>query len=65
MLVLFWDALLSFPHLLLYTLAGLSLAGATRADREYKRESDTRFSTSGFFHESVSPEPMSIPLGPF
>jgi hypothetical protein len=34
-LVLFWDALLSFPHLLLYTLAGLSLAGATRADSEY------------------------------
>ncbi len=30
-----------------------------------KRESDTRFSTSGFFHESVSPRPPSIPLGPF
>jgi hypothetical protein len=27
--------------------------------------SDTRFSTSGFFHEPVSPGPMSIPLGPF
>ena len=25
----------------------------------------TRFSTSGFFHESVSPKPLSIPLGPF
>jgi hypothetical protein len=24
-----------------------------------------RCSTSGFFHESVSPKPMSIPLGPF
>ncbi len=24
-----------------------------------------RFSTSGFFHESVSPRPPSIPLGPF
>ncbi len=24
-----------------------------------------RFSTSGFFHESVSPKPMSIQLGPF
>jgi hypothetical protein len=24
-----------------------------------------RFSTSGFFHESVSPQPLSIPLGPF
>jgi hypothetical protein len=24
-----------------------------------------RFSTSGFFHESVSPKPLSIPLGPF
>jgi hypothetical protein len=23
------------------------------------------FSTSGFFHESVSPKPMSIPLGSF
>ncbi len=28
-------------------------------------ESDTRFSISGFFHESVSPRPPSIPLGPF
>jgi hypothetical protein len=24
-----------------------------------------RFSTSGFFHESVSPKPLSIPLGQF
>jgi hypothetical protein len=24
-----------------------------------------RFSTSGFFHETVSSEPLSIPLGPF
>ena len=24
-----------------------------------------RFSTSGFFYESVSPEPPSTPLGPF
>jgi hypothetical protein len=31
--------------------------------RTIKRESDTRFSTSGFFHESVSPGPMSTPLG--
>jgi hypothetical protein len=23
------------------------------------------FFASGFFHESVSPEPQSIPLGPF
>ncbi len=30
-----------------------------------KRDSATRFSTSGFFHESVSPYPLSIPLGPF
>ncbi len=29
------------------------------------KESDTRFSTSGFFHESVSPRPPSIPLEPF
>ncbi len=29
------------------------------------RESDTRFSTSSFFHESVSPRPPSIPLEPF
>jgi hypothetical protein len=32
---------------------------------DIKRESDTRFSTSGFFHESLSPGPPSIPLGPF
>jgi hypothetical protein len=30
-----------------------------------ERESDTRLSTSGFFHESESPRPPSIPLGPF
>jgi hypothetical protein len=29
------------------------------------RESDTRFSPSGFFYESLSPGPLSIPLGPF
>jgi hypothetical protein len=30
-----------------------------------KRVSDTRFSTSGFFHKSVSPGPLSILLGSF
>ncbi len=30
-----------------------------------KRESDTRFLTSGCFQESVSPGPLSISLGPF
>ncbi len=29
------------------------------------RESDTRFSTSDFFHKSVSPGPLSMPIGPF
>jgi hypothetical protein len=29
------------------------------------RDSVTRFFTSGFFHESVSPQPQSIPLRPF
>jgi hypothetical protein len=29
------------------------------------RDSVTRFSTSGFFHESVSPKHVSIPLRPF
>ncbi len=28
-------------------------------------DSDTRFFASGFFHQSVSPQPQSIPLGPF
>jgi hypothetical protein len=28
-------------------------------------DSVTRFSTSDFFHESVSPKPLSIPLGSF
>jgi len=28
-------------------------------------DSVTRFSTSGFFHESVSPKPLSLPIGPF
>jgi hypothetical protein len=31
----------------------------------FKRDSSMRFSTSGFFHESVSPEPLSIQLAPF
>jgi hypothetical protein len=30
-----------------------------------QRGSAMIFSTSGFFHESVSPEPLSIPLGLF
>jgi len=30
-----------------------------------KRDSATRVSTSGYFHEPVSPWPQSIPLGPF
>jgi hypothetical protein len=43
------------------------------ADREFaanhspgrtSRDSVTRFFASGFFHESVSPQPQSIPLGP-
>jgi hypothetical protein len=29
------------------------------------KASATRFSTSGFIHESVSPKPLSLPLGPF
>jgi len=29
------------------------------------RDSVTRFFASGFFYESVSPQPQSIPLGPF
>jgi hypothetical protein len=29
------------------------------------RDSVTRFFASGFFHESVSPQPQSIPLRPF
>jgi hypothetical protein len=31
----------------------------------FKRESDTRFSHSGFFHKSMSLRPLSIPIGPF
>ena len=38
--------------------------GTVKWIRAY-RESDTRISTSGFFHKSVSPGPLSIPLGPF
>jgi hypothetical protein len=30
-----------------------------------QRDTVTRFFASGFFHESVSPQPQSIPLGPF
>jgi hypothetical protein len=35
------------------------------SDYPLKRESDTRFLTSGFYCDSVSSGPMSIPLGPF
>jgi hypothetical protein len=31
----------------------------------YERDSVTRFFASGFFHQSVSPQPQSIPKGPF
>jgi hypothetical protein len=31
----------------------------------HSRNSVTRFFASGFFHESVSPQPQIIPLGPF
>ncbi len=31
----------------------------------FYRDSVTRFFASGFLHESVSPQPQSIPLGPF
>jgi hypothetical protein len=34
-------------------------------DEVVLRDSATRFSTSGFFHESVSLKLLSIPLGPF
>jgi hypothetical protein len=30
-----------------------------------ERDSVARFFASGFFHESVSPQPQSIQLGPF
>ncbi len=30
-----------------------------------KRDSVTRFFASGLFHESVSTQPQSIPVGPF
>jgi hypothetical protein len=33
--------------------------------KEVYRESDTRFSSSGFFHESIYSGPLSIPLGSF
>jgi hypothetical protein len=32
---------------------------------QIKERVSQRFSTFGFFHESVSPKPLSIPLGPF
>ncbi len=33
--------------------------------RSLKRDSVTRFFASGFFHPKVSPQPQSIPFGPF
>ncbi len=55
------------------TTEGLKNAGGSNATAKFRdlskyhalRDSATRFSTSGFFHESVSPKPLSIPLGPF
>ncbi len=35
------------------------------AKRRRRRDSVTRFFASGFFHQSVSPQPQSIPFGPF
>jgi hypothetical protein len=48
--------------------ADVGAAMAMMADTVHlkaERESDTRFSTSGFFHKSVSPGPLSILLGSF
>jgi hypothetical protein len=39
--------------------------GLTATSGCVQRDSATRISTSGFFHESVSPKPLSIQLGPF
>jgi hypothetical protein len=50
------------------TTEGLKNAGGSKATAKFRdlskyhalRDSATRFSTSGFFHESVSPRPLSI-----
>ncbi len=47
----------------LYQQAGLNSPRLTAG--LYQRDSVTRYFASGFFHESVSPQPQSIPLGPF
>ncbi len=41
------------------------MGGGGSAGRASRRDSVTRFFASGFFHESVSPKPLSIPLGSF
>jgi hypothetical protein len=55
------------------TTGGFKNAGGSKATAKFRdlskyhalRDSATRFSTSGFFHESVSPKPLSIPLWTF
>jgi hypothetical protein len=42
-----------------------SLSNLASNEISFKRESDTRFLTSGYFHESMSLGPQSILLGPF
>ncbi len=40
-------------------------AGDGIIGHQFKGTVSRDFFTSGFFHESVSPQPQSIPLGPF
>jgi hypothetical protein len=53
---------MSLSHISVLLLQPLSIK---RVPQELHRESDTRFSTSGFFHESVSPRPPVFHWGCF
>jgi hypothetical protein len=48
-----------------FRLYGIETFPMVKLLKIVKRDSVTRFFASGFFHESVSPNPLSIPLGPF
>ncbi len=65
-------SLSSYPHSPLHSDSTSESGGSLACNRvymkytrKYLRDSVTRFFASSFFHESVSPQPQSIPFRPF
>jgi hypothetical protein len=59
------EAELKWTILQNFCTAAAGVSGILVVCAVLKRDSAMRFSTSGFYYESVSPKPLGIPLGPF